>query len=74
MIPFNLPLCLGTEIKYIQEAISQNHQIGGDGPFTKACSDWLCQNAQVPGAFLTSSGTAALEMTALLADIKPFMA
>lgn len=71
MIPFNLPLCLGTEIKYIQEAITQNHQIGGDGPFTKACSDWLCQNAQVPGAFLTSSGTAALEMTALLADIKP---
>ena len=71
MIPFNLPLCLGTEIKYIQEAISQNHQIGGDGPFTKACSDWLCQNAQVPGAFLTSSGTAALEMTALLADINP---
>ncbi|OFV70434.1 dTDP-4-amino-4,6-dideoxygalactose transaminase [Acetobacterium wieringae] len=71
MIPFNLPLCLGTEIKYIQEAITENHQIGGDGPFTKACSDWLCQNAQVPGAFLTSSGTAALEMTALLADIKP---
>jgi len=70
MIPFNVPLCLGTEIKYIEEAISQNQQIGGDGPFSKACSDWLCQNAQVPGAFLTSSGTAALEMTALLAGIK----
>ena len=71
MIPFNIPLCLGTEIKYIEAAITKNHQISGDGPFTKACSDWLCQKAQVPGAFLTSSGTAALEMTALLAGITP---
>lgn len=71
MIPFNMPLYLGTEIKYIKAAITKNHQIGGDGPFTKACSDWLCQNAQIPGAFLTNSGTAALEMTALLAGIKP---
>jgi len=71
MIPFNIPLCLGTEITYIKEAITGNHQIGGDGPFTKACSDWLCQKAQIPGVFLTSSGTHALEMTALLAGIKP---
>ncbi len=71
MIPFNIPLCLGTEMKYIETAISKNHQVSGDGPFTKACSDWLGHNAQVPGAFLTSSGTAALEMTALLAGIKP---
>lgn len=71
MIPFNVPLCLGTEINYIQAAIATNHQLGGDGPFSKACSDWLGHNAQVPGAFLTNSGTAALEMTALLAGIKP---
>ena len=41
MIDFNVPPYIGTEMKYIEEAVAKNHKICGDGPFTKRCNEWL---------------------------------
>ena len=70
MIPFNIPPYLGTETKFIQEAI-HNHKICGDGPFTKRCHQWLEEKTGTAKALLTTSCTHALEMAALLLDVKP---
>ena len=40
MICFNVPPCIGSEVDYIADAIS-NHRISGDGKYTKLCSQWL---------------------------------
>ena len=70
MINFNEPPFVGTEFVYLEQAI-RNKKICGDGVFTKRCNAWLedCTGAQK--ALLTTSGTAALEMAALLCDIEP---
>lgn len=70
MINFNVPPVIGTETKYIQDAISSK-KICGDGQFTKMCSQWLEENTGTSRALLTTSCTHALEMAALLLDIKP---
>ena len=41
MIDFNVPPYLGTEMKYVEEAVARNHKICGDGPFTHRCNEWL---------------------------------
>jgi len=68
-IPFNQPYISGNELLYIKEA-HENAVLSGDGPFTIRCHDWLeswvCSNK----VLLTHSCTAALEMSALLLDIK----
>lgn len=69
-IPFNKPYTTGQEFQFINEAIS-NGQLSGDGVFTKRCHQWLENSVGSPKAFLTHSGTAALEMAAILADLKP---
>ena len=68
-IPFNRPPVLGRELEYLQEAL-QNRQLSGDGPFTKKCHAWLEHQLKTPTALLTHSCTAALEMTAILCDLK----
>ncbi len=70
MIDFNIPPCTGKEIDYIQEAIN-NGKICGDGPFTKKCSEWLAEKTGSPFVYMTTSCTHALEMGALLSDVKP---
>ena len=70
MINFNVPPCTGDEIKYIQEAIA-SHKICGDGAFTKKCSAWLEQRFAAKKVLLTTSGSTALDMAALLCDLKP---
>lgn len=70
MIKFNVPPYVGTELENIKKAIS-NEKICGDGEFTKRCSEWIEENTQIPKALLTTSCTHALEMAALLCDIKP---
>lgn len=70
MISFNVPCCLGNEINYIKDAISQKH-ICGDGVYTKKCDALLEKYTGAPKALLANSGTAALEMAALILDIKP---
>jgi dTDP-4-amino-4,6-dideoxygalactose transaminase len=70
MIPFNLPPVVGCEANYIQQAIN-NGKLSGDGPYTKACSQWFEENFNTAKALLTPSCTAALEMAAILINIQP---
>lgn len=70
MINFNVPLHIDKEIEYIKEAIEENNKISGDGPFTKKCHSWMENKFDCSKALLTTSGTHALELSALLIDIK----
>lgn len=69
-IPFNKPWMSGKELQYIA-AVLRHGSLAGDGPFTGKCHDWLEQRTGCKRALLTHSGTAALEMSALLLDIQP---
>lgn len=71
MIPFNVPPFVGTELQYVEEAVRYNHKISGDGPFTTRCNEWIQENLGAQKALLTTSGTASLEMAAILCDLKP---
>lgn len=70
MIDFNVPPVTGNELAYIEQAIS-NKKICGDGEFTKRCNAWIEDHTGTTKALLTTSGTAALEMAALLCDLDP---
>lgn len=70
MIDFNEPPYLGVEIDYVKQAV-RNKKLCGDGPFTKKCHAWLEERFGTQKALLTTSGTTALEMAALLCDLKP---
>ncbi|GHV86408.1 dTDP-4-amino-4,6-dideoxygalactose transaminase [Spirochaetia bacterium] len=69
MIPFNIPPYLGTEMEYIQ-LVLENKKLCGDGSFTKDCHRWFIENTGTVQALLTTSCTHALEMAAILAEIK----
>ncbi len=69
-IPFNKVPFVGKEPQYVLEAIKSN-KISGDGPFSQKCEDWFKNNLGCTRALLTSSCTHALEMCALLINIKP---
>ncbi len=69
MINFNVPPCTGKELDYIKQAV-KNHKICGDGEFTHKCNAWLEDRTESKKCLLTTSCTHALEMAALLADIK----
>lgn len=70
MIPFNKPYMTGKELWYISQAHHRG-MLAGDGHFTKACHVWLERQTGCRKALLTHSCTAALEMAAILADIRP---
>ena len=70
MIPFNIPPYVGRELDYVKQAV-EAHKICGDGQFTKKCSQWMENRFGVQKVLLTTSGTTALDMAALLCDIKP---
>ena len=70
MIRFNVPCFTGKEMEYIKEAVD-NMKICGDGEFTKRDNEWLEEKTGTGKALLTTSCTHALELAALLADIKP---
>ena len=70
MIHFNVPPFVGKEIEYIQKAID-NHKICGDGEFTKKCNAELEKIFSPSKVLLTTSGTSALEMAAVLCNVKP---
>jgi dTDP-4-amino-4,6-dideoxygalactose transaminase len=69
-IPFNKPFIVGNELYNIAQAVIKGH-LAGDGYFTKQCHKWLEERLGCKKALLTHSCTAALEMTAILCDIKP---
>lgn len=70
MIHFNVPPTVGTEVNYIKQAI-EAHKICGDGQFTKKCHAWFENKLSGSKVLLTTSGTTALEMAALLCDLTP---
>lgn len=70
MIPFNRPPYTGNEDQYVLQAM-RSAKISGDGAFTKLCHDWFEKNLPCEKALLTPSCTAALEMAAILINIKP---
>ena len=70
MISFNIPPYVGTELDYVKQAV-ENHKICGDGAFTKQCNQWLSERFGSQKVLLTTSGTTALEMAALLCDLQP---
>lgn len=70
MIHFNVPPFIGTEFDYMREAVD-NKKICGDGPFTKKCDTWFEERFKAPRVMLTTSGSTALDMAALLCGLKP---
>lgn len=70
MISFNVPPYTGKEMEYMKQAVSA-HKICGDGEFTKKCNSWIEKETGATRALLTTSCTQALEMAAILTDIKP---
>ncbi|MDX5630587.1 MULTISPECIES: dTDP-4-amino-4,6-dideoxygalactose transaminase [unclassified Brenneria] len=70
MIPFNAPPIVGTELDYMQAAMSSG-KLCGDGGFTRRCQQWLEHYSGSVKVLLTPSCTASLEMAAILLDIKP---
>ena len=69
-IPFNKPFMTGKELWYISQAHASG-QLAGDGQFTKRCNAWLEHLIGCKKALLTHSCTAALEMSAILAELQP---
>lgn len=69
MIPFNKPPYTGNEEKYVIESMKSS-KISGDGEFTKKCHKWFEEKLNCKKVLLTTSCTHALEMAAILLDIK----
>ncbi len=69
MINFNVPPFTGKEMDYIRQAVD-HQKICGDGEFTKKCSQWIEERTGTEKCLLTTSCTHALELAALLAEIK----
>lgn len=71
MIRFNSPHLVGTELGYLEDAITRG-RLAGDGIYTQKCAELLGVYLDGPaGVLLTHSCTAALEMAVILADIRP---
>ncbi|MGM9871688.1 MAG: dTDP-4-amino-4,6-dideoxygalactose transaminase [Muribaculaceae bacterium] len=70
MIPFNKPYLTGKEAHYMYQAVYTG-KLSGNGVFTKMCQKYLEDRYGFKKALLTTSGTDALEMCAMLAGIKP---
>jgi dTDP-4-amino-4,6-dideoxygalactose transaminase len=69
MIHFSQPAFIGNEEKYLKQAM-ENKQLSGDGQFTKKCHEWFEKYTGTKKALLTTSCTHALEMAAILLNIK----
>ena len=70
MIPFNKPYLCGKEAHYLYKAV-QSGKISGNGDFTKLCHRFFTDRFNYNKCLLTTSCTDALEMAALLLEIKP---
>jgi dTDP-4-amino-4,6-dideoxygalactose transaminase len=69
-ISFNSPELMGQELDFMQEAVARR-QLSGDGHFTRLCQNRLQEMLGAKKVLLTTSCTAALEMSAILLDIQP---
>ncbi len=69
-IPFNKPFLTGKEAHYIYQAVYSG-KLSGNGVFTKKCQQFFEDRYGFKKAIMTTSGTDALEMAAILCDVKP---
>ncbi len=69
MITFNKPLTMNNSLDFLKEVL-ESQKICGDGAFTKKCSQLLEEKFKAKKVLMTTSCTHALEMAAILADIK----
>jgi len=70
MTPFNKPYLTGKEAHYIFQAVYEHNHISGNGYFTKKCQSFFEQKYGYRKALMTTSCTDALEMAAILCNIK----
>ena len=70
MINFNEPTLIGKELEYIKDAVNVEHRLCGDGKYTQLCDKWIEENTGAAKAMLTTSCTHALEIAALICDIR----
>lgn len=70
MIPFNKPFLTGKEAHYMYQAVYTG-KLSGNGVFTKKCQQFFEEKYGLKKAVMTTSGTDALEMAAILCDVKP---
>ena len=70
LIPFNIPPFVPKCKQYVEQAMDLR-KISGDGSFTRRCNEELQNLTGAPKVLLTTSGTSALEMAALLTDVHP---
>lgn len=69
-IPFNKPHLTGKETQYIRHAV-ENGKLSGNGELTKKCQKFFEERYGFKKCLLTTSGTDALEMCAMLCELKP---
>lgn len=70
MIPFNKPYFSGRELKYIEQ-VCHSTTMSGNGEFTKKCHVFFEEKYGFKKCLLCTSGTDALEMCAMLCELKP---
>lgn len=70
MIPFNKPFLTGKEAHYMYQAV-YTMKLSGNGVYTKRCQQFFEDKYGFKRAIMTTSGTDALEMAAILCDVKP---
>lgn len=68
-IPFNRPYAAGSETAYMKDALDRGH-LSGDGFYTRAASKLLAEITGVDRVLLTTSCTHALEMAAMLLELR----
>lgn len=69
-IPFNKPEIIGDEIRYMNDAVKKRNMIAGNGHFTRLVNNILEKSVGCEKSLLTTSATSALEMIAILLNIK----
>ena len=70
MIPFNVPVHNDETITNILDVFKEKHA-SGDGKYTKLCNKWMEDNFKCEKALLVHSGTAALELAAIMCNLEP---
>ena len=70
MIPFNKPCLTGKEAHYMYQAVYTG-KLSGNGYYTKKCQNFFMERYGFKKCLLTTSGTDALEMCAMLCELKP---
>ena len=70
MIPFNKPFLTGKEVHYMYQAVYTG-KLSGNGFFTKKCQQYFEEKYNFKKCIMTTSCTDALEMAAILCDVKP---